>query len=97
MKWSEAKRNETKWTYNSPIPAEYANSKICSLRNQLFEDCNDMQPISSDSLIQLDAVMSFEAKQGIKQRINLVQDMQIQKAAFCENTVLICNSSLLIP
>ena len=42
--------------------AEYADSKICILRNELFEDCNDMQqekmvscmqPISSDSLTLL--------------------------------------------
>ena len=30
--------------------AEYANSKICMLRNKLFENCNDVQLISAHSL-----------------------------------------------
>ena len=30
--------------------AEYANSKIIIFRNELFEDCDDMQVIYSDSL-----------------------------------------------
>ena len=53
--------------------AEYANLKFCILRNELLEDCNEMQLISSDSLtvftyIQLDVARIFAAE---------VQNMQI--------------------
>ena len=36
--------------------AEYANLKICILRNELLKDCDEMQLISSDSL----TLLSFE-------------------------------------
>ena len=50
--------NEHIQCHNSLIPlrenlsesVEYANLKICILRNERLEDCNEMQLISSNSL-----------------------------------------------
>ena len=73
-----------KW-HNSQIPpydnlnkeknsgsVEYANCKICILQSESFEDCNNMQPSSSDSLTLFVYTTrcsdDFQRKQGIKQR-----------------------------